>query len=61
MTVQFRNVTQAGAWTTAFDISSLGAAPYQLGCTIYDISESGTGNFLGPFIGTPPSGFGTWS
>ena len=61
LTVAFRNVTQAGAWSTAFDISSLGPAPYLLGVTIYDVGESGTGNFLGPFIGTPPSGFVAWS
>ena len=60
MTVAFINVTQSGALSAAYDISALGPAPYRLGVTVYDTGESGTANFVGPFIGTPPSGFGTW-
>ena len=60
MTVAFVNVTQSGSLSAAYNISALGAAPYRLGVTVYDIGESGTANFVGPFVGTPPSGFGTW-
>ena len=60
MTVAFINVTQSGSLSPAYNISALGPAPYRLGVTVYAVGESGTANFVGPFIGTPPSGFGTW-
>ena len=61
LTVQFRNVTQAGSWSTAFSIAALGAAPFRLGITVYQVGEYGIANFVGPYIGTPLSGFGTWT
>ena len=60
-TVQFRNVSQNGVWPAAINIAALGAAPYRLGITVYQVGEYGIANFAGPFVGTPLSGFGTWT
>ena len=58
-TVQFRNISAAGAWSSAVSISALSGALY-LVASATNTNDSLTANFDGAFIGVVPTGFTRW-
>ena len=58
-TVQFRNISAAGAWSSAVSISALSGALY-LVASATNANDSLTANFDGAFIGVVPTGFTRW-
>ena len=59
MTVAFRTSAERGMVRRVRHIRAR-SPTYRLGVTVYQVGESGTANFGGPFVGTPPSGFVAW-
>jgi len=60
-TVQFRNITAAGAWSAAVSLAAAGASDFCLGFSTFDVNGYATFNFNGTFLGTPPAaGYTRW-
>lgn len=59
-TVQVCNITQSGAWSSTFDVSSFGQPSYLFGITLANPNDAATVNFAGAFVGTLPPGYVGW-
>ena len=59
-TVAFRNVTDAGAWSTPISIASLGAGPLSLVVSTAYVGDAIAANFDADFVGAPPAGHTRW-